>query len=80
MADVGQAWSPRPDPKKLLARQMNPQIPDTVVATARMFGVCQGSRHGIVSAGAIADLLQGSCWKCLPSLSNRVIRLEEPLR
>jgi hypothetical protein len=41
MTVLGQARSPRPDPKDLLARQLNFQIPDTFAATARMFGVCQ---------------------------------------
>src|SRR5262245_20167344 len=38
---IGQARSPRPNPKGLLARQMNPQNPDAVAAAAPMITVCQ---------------------------------------
>jgi|SRR5262245_60188264 len=41
MTAVGQARSPRPNLKGLLARQMNPQNPDTVAAAAPMVTVCQ---------------------------------------
>src|SRR5262249_10581675 len=38
---LGQARSPRPDPKGLLVRQMTSHIPDPAAPTARVFAVCQ---------------------------------------
>jgi hypothetical protein len=60
MTEMGQARSPQPDPKDLLARQMTPHITDAAASAARMITLCQeethGSQQGAITSSARASM------------------------